>query len=303
MKILLVADEPGWIFERHCKEIQKRLTKHKVDIAFRKENIRAMQDKYDVIYVLDPIPLKHGYPDHKKTILGLRCEFLHQEHPNGPKGLYEDGFPGRCAAIKPNCSAFHVVNKNMYNLFEPIVDKPFFLAQHGVDEEVFNKYRYDNTARDVKDFDLRVGVAGRLTNNKGGHIILDAIKNIGVKLVAAQYGKAKLSKEDMPSFYQNIDIYVCMSKSEGHNNPVMEAGGMGVPVISSRCGSAEEIINDGENGFLIERNAEALREKILFLKNNWDERHRMGHELYNTVMNGWTWENRIVDFEKMFESI
>lgn len=62
----------------------------------------------------------------------------------------------------------------------------------------------------------------------------------------------------MPNLYYHADAHVCMSLTEGLNNPSLEAGAMGIPLISTRCGAAEEIIKDGENGFLIDRDVNSF---------------------------------------------
>jgi hypothetical protein len=81
-KILLVYDEEGWIFFRHCEEIKKRLSdEYAFEMVNRKKNIAELSRQYDLVYILDPMPLK--YPDPTKTILGLRNEFMHLEHPEG----------------------------------------------------------------------------------------------------------------------------------------------------------------------------------------------------------------------------
>ncbi|MFA7220039.1 MAG: glycosyltransferase family 4 protein [Synergistaceae bacterium] len=296
-KILIVADEPGWIFERHAWEIRKRLTKYGSDIAFRKQAIPQMSQDYDLVYVMDPIPLSHGYPPQDKCIMGLRCEFLYKEHPNGALGLYENGFPGRCVSIKDKCCAFHVVNRNQLEIFRNIVtDKPLFLAQHGIDEEVFCK----DVVRNYDHRKIRVGTAGRSSPNKGFEIIKTACQMADAEFVSQQYGAGKRSKENMPNFYQDIDAYVCMSKTEGLNNGIMEAGAMGLPVISTRSGAAEEIIKDGENGFLIDRTAEALSEALMRLRDG-GLRKSMGNKMSNEIRKNWTWAVKIKEFERMFD--
>jgi glycosyltransferase involved in cell wall biosynthesis len=104
----------------------------------------------------------------------------------------------------------------------------------------------------------------------------------------------------MPSFYNSIDVLVNVSKSEGQNNGLMEAGAMQVPVIASRTGTAEEMIRDGENGLLIDRTEQALVDALNKMK---DEKVRieMGNKLYEEVMRNWTWKVRIEDYRKMFE--
>ena len=293
-KILLVADEPGWAFSRHCIELKKRLTEYKVDIAYHRQDIKAMSVNFDCVYILDPMPLR--YPPPEKTILGLRCDWFHLDHPRGAKGMYEEGFMGSSAPIKGRCCIFHAVNKNQFKAFEPFVDVPFLLVQHGVDEECFDRSKYNKPKNEV----LTVGTSGRHNsrNKKGFELVDEACRSAGVRHYATRY-RGKITKEQMPEFYNKLDVYVCMSEKEGLHNPTLEAGAMGVPVISTRCGAAEEMIRDGENGLLINRNVNALVEALEELK---DEKLRleMGENFYQEIMKNWTWKVKIEDFRKMF---
>jgi glycosyltransferase involved in cell wall biosynthesis len=299
-KILIVADEPGWIFERHALEIKKRLTKFHIDIAFRKMQITQMSEKYDLVYVMDPIPLRYGYPPPEKTLLGLRCEFLYEENPHGAKGLYWFGLPGRCVSIADKCKALHVVNRNQMRILKDIVtDKPLYLAQHGVDEDIFDCEKHPAK---TTSYPIVVGTVGRRSQLKGFHFIEQACEKMGYRFYTAQYGKNKIPKEKMPLYYTNLDVYVCMSGSEGLNNGTLEAGAMGLPVISTRVGAAKEIIRDGENGFLINRDADSLVEALKKLNDN-DLRLQMGKAMYEEIQKNWTWEKRIEDFRTMFEEI
>lgn len=297
-RILLVADEMGWIFENHCKEIKSRLTEYSIDIVFHNRNIVDLSKGYDLVYILDPMPLSHGYPPASKAILGLRNQFLYEEHAEGAVGLYKNGFPGRCVSIQDKCSIFHVVNKNQMKIFEKVVlDKPLVLAQHGVNEDLFDCKKYQRL--DSSTSRVRVGLAGRNSRNKA----FDAVKSICEKLdyevITASYGRNQKSKELMPLFYTNIDIYVNFSQSEGQNNGIMEAGAMGIPVIATKTGAAPEMIVDGESGYLINRTEEDLRSALLKLK---DEQKRivMGRELCKEINKNWTWKVRVNDFRKMF---
>lgn len=295
MKILLVADEVGWVFERHCQEIKKRLPEYQIDIRYHRENIPAISNFYNLVYVLDPMPM--NYPPAEKTIMGLRCEFLYKEHPDGASGLYKYGFSGRCVSIKDRCKIFHVVNKNQFKEFMPVVkDKPLLLVQHGIDEEIFIRDKYPK----IKNQGLVASVSGRGSSNKGFEIIQEACFKAGVTLVSAQYGRRKLSKEQMPEFYSKVDVHICMSKTEGLNNPIMEAGAMGVPVISTRSGAAEEMIKDGESGFLVDRNVNALIDALNKIKDD-TLRKSMADKYHEEIMKNWTWKTRIEDFRKMFE--
>jgi glycosyltransferase involved in cell wall biosynthesis len=90
-----------------------------------------------------------------------------------------------------------------------------------------------------------------------------------------------------------------MSKSEGLNNGVLEAGAIGLPIISTRSGAAEEIIKDGENGFLVNRDVNMLSDFLLELRDA-HLRKEVGEKMRDTIHSNWTWGKRIEDFRKMF---
>ncbi len=293
IKILIVADETGWIFDRHANEIKKRLTEYDIQIVYRKHNIVELSKNFDIVYVMDPIPIK--YPSKEKVIMGLRCQFLYEEHPQGAKGLYYYGFSGRCCSIHDNCSMMHVVNRNQFIAFKDIVEVPLIVARHGIDENVFDRNLYPR----IEHHERKVVWAGRPSKNKGFEMVRNACRKLNIELIESSYAK-RLSKEQMPSLYACGNIYVCMSKSEGLNNPLMEAGAMGLVPVSTRTGAADEMIMNGGNGFLIDRDEDSLINCLDRLK---DEklRNTMADRYYEQIMERWTWEKRICDFRYMFE--
>jgi glycosyltransferase involved in cell wall biosynthesis len=72
--------------------------------------------------------------------------------------------------------------------------------------------------------------------------------------------------DDTPQFLSELDIFLLCSSSEGFSIATIEAMAAGVPVIATRCGGPEEIITDGINGLLIEKNNPiAIAEAIALL--------------------------------------
>ena len=298
-KILIVADLKGWIFERHALEIQKRLS-HKYDITVgfcRGSNISTLSEDKDLIYIMDPMPVLYKYPE--KTIIGIRAEWLHKNLPNREHDLYHNGLPGNSGPMKNNCTMIHVVNKNQYRLFEPVVDKPLLIAQHGVNTDHFNRVKY---VRDNPTENIVIGLSGRRDspNKKGFKMVAGVCNKMGLGFQTSSYGAGKLTMDEMPSYYNKIDVYVCMSETEGLCNTIMEAGAMGVPVISTRSGAAEEMIRDMESGILVDRNPAALIKALEMMKNH-AMRRRWGEELNREVVENWSWDIKIKEFENMFD--
>ena len=52
---------------------------------------------------------------------------------------------------------------------------------------------------------------------------------------------------DMPSFYQQIDIFVLSSKTEGFPNVLAESAAQGCAVFSTNVGDAPDIINNNDH--------------------------------------------------------
>jgi len=59
------------------------------------------------------------------------------------------------------------------------------------------------------------------------------------------------SKNDMPPLYSAMDILVLPSHREGLPNVILEAGGMGLPVVSTFASGCKDAVVDGQTGILV----------------------------------------------------
>lgn len=286
----------GWIFHRHCNEIKKRITEYSFDINFTwvSDPSQYHYDKYDLIYQLDPMSVPGPPPKHK-TVIGLRNEFAYDHSTPGIVWFYKHYF-------EPRCVMFHVVNKNQYREFSSIpLAMPLLLVQHGIDTDCF---KVKDKKEPSKDGPLVIGISGNRTSNgnKGFDLVEEACRITGCQLLTSQqnFSGGQLTKEQMSDYYNKIDIYCCMSKTEGLNNCVMEAGATAVPVITTKTGAVEEMVEDGKTGFIIERSVPALVDKLNFFKNNRDAIKVFGNGFANTIVPKWSWNMRIEDYRLMF---
>ena len=60
----------------------------------------------------------------------------------------------------------------------------------------------------------------------------------------------RIDAEDMPKVYRQNDIFISASMQEGMSNAMLEAMASGLPLITTRCEGAEELIVD--NGIVTE---------------------------------------------------
>lgn len=85
------------------------------------------------------------------------------------------------------------------------------------------------------------------------------------------------TKDQSPEIYNSADVFVMPSLNEGMSNNLLEALASGMPVLMTPVGGAEELVTDGENGFLIEtENSDVIADKLEYLIENLDKVDEMG---------------------------
>lgn len=92
------------------------------------------------------------------------------------------------------------------------------------------------------------------------------------------------------------EIFICPSLAEGLGIVFIEAQACGVPVIGTRIGGIPDVIQNNENGILIEpKNSEEISKSIIALLKNEDLRDRLSKKALETV--------RKYDWKKIVEKI
>lgn len=91
--------------------------------------------------------------------------------------------------------------------------------------------------------------------------------------------------KDIQKEYLNSSIFVFSSRYEGFGLVLVEAMSCGLPVVSFACPCGpRDIINDGENGFLIEPgDVDSFSESIQNLMKNPALRNKMSEKAFNSV--------------------
>lgn len=107
----------------------------------------------------------------------------------------------------------------------------------------------------------------------------------------------------MPNYYNNIDMLLVMSKSEGTPNPALEAMSCAVPVVSTKVGNMMEIIENGNNGTLIDRDVESMMEAIQYYKDNPAIAKEHGKKARKVIEKDWDWSVMVKNYEHAIEDV
>ena len=94
-------------------------------------------------------------------------------------------------------------------------------------------------------------------------------------------------QKDLNVIYNNMDILLMFSKSEGFGRVTIEAMNYGVPVIGFNNAGTSEIVKDGETGFLFNTDEQFMDSLKALMKDNASF-NQVKREAYNVVREDFT---------------
>ena len=145
--------------------------------------------------------------------------------------------------------------------------------------------------------------------------VLERIKKIFPDLRVISFGSSPLQENvlwdnqyefyfspkqnEIRNLYDQCDIWLTASRSEGFNLPAMEAMACRTPVIATKTGWPVESIVNGKNGFLVEiDDVDALAHAVtILLSTKKEEWRHYSASAFKTVENS-SWEASTALFEK-----
>jgi len=113
-------------------------------------------------------------------------------------------------------------------------------------------------------------------------LVGDGPLRAGTEAMAANLGLGERviflgDRRDVAAVLASCDIGVLSSSSESLSNAIMESMAAGLPVIACRVGGNDELIRDGETGFLVPSGSdEAIAQKIVTLVTQPELRKALG---------------------------
>jgi glycosyltransferase involved in cell wall biosynthesis len=110
-------------------------------------------------------------------------------------------------------------------------------------------------------------------------------------------------RSDVPDLLRLLDIFLLTSQWEGAPLVLVEACLAGVPIVSTNVDGIAEIVENGENGFLVPAgDVDQMTQKILWLLDNEDSRKEMG-EKGRSMVDEFSAEKMVRDYESLYTQL
>ena len=112
------------------------------------------------------------------------------------------------------------------------------------------------------------------------------------------------SREQLMKCYGQANIFLFPSRHEGMPNALLEAMASGLPVIASCIAGNEELVVDGETGYLVpSEDIEALRTALRKLLSEPASREPMGNASRQYVEENYSWESTAQQYALLLEKV
>lgn len=150
--------------------------------------------------------------------------------------------------------------------------------------------------------DVKLKVVGTIVDFNYFENLKELASNLHCKKYIEFVGPIPYDK--IVQFYNSSKLFVLTSRGEGHSNVTYEAMACEKPVIVVPSGNHTELIEDGVNGFLVEKNqAKVLAQKIVELLEDKSCRDKIGKAARKTMENECDWGSFIDNLAKLFNKV
>jgi colanic acid/amylovoran biosynthesis glycosyltransferase len=219
----------------------------------------------------------------------------------------------------------HCVSQDMADTVAPYCDDPqkIFVNRPSIDADIFRRAKPYRVNEGV----LQILTIGRFTFQKGyliGLMAMRKLKDEGILFKWTIVGDGpqreeilyhihalglsdcvqlagKKNRDEILTLYNQTDVFLLTSVYEGIANVCLEAMGMELPVVSTKSGGMDEVIEHGKNGLLCEvYQPDAIAENLKMLAKNAVLRKELGVNARTTVIEKFTISRQVDVFEEQY---
>lgn len=224
-----------------------------------------------------------------------------------------------------NSSSIIYVSESFKNEIENLHGKQFENSKVILNPIFTNRFKDATQKIELEKDKFNILFHGRIVEHKGIGVLIKAMRllkksNENVKLYVSGTGKyeeeaRKLVKEsnleneviflgpidyeEVQNVYKGMDLYCLPTEYEGCGLTILEAMASGLPILSTSTVGVVDIINDKENGMLVEINDieglarilielvedKELREKLALAGQRWVEKWQDWDKIINLIVN------------------
>ena len=331
-KIAIVIDVEGWAFYNSANQIKRYLSKYyDIDIIpmdiFDGNIVKMLilSKKYDLMHFMWRAQISwitNEFSKHYINSLGEEYEQFENEYLKGSNIttavcdhlFLDEAGKDLTNFVCNNVKSYIVISKKLYDIYSrnDNIKNPEMIISNGVDLELFYK-KNKNKYNDLNDREIIIGWTGNSKfldetddDLKGvKKIIKPAVEELisegyKIKLNIADRNERFIPHDKMPDYYNDIDIYLCASRTEGAPNTILEAMACGVPIISTDVGIVPEVLGTEQKKFIINRTKEDLKNSIKELLNNREKMKILSEENLERVKK-YSWEEQANKYKKFFD--
>jgi glycosyltransferase involved in cell wall biosynthesis len=295
--VRIIYDVEGWAFHRRALALQ-RYAPSDFDISVaalpRLDQVDAAlgDDEPDIVFVISHPELRTVR--RVLTARGWRSKLV---------GSWNCGWPLRIAEFYPTYRDADALVINNSLTWERLGQLPnTYPLSNGVDCDLFRVHA-PIEARQPKV----LWTGSQLGRQRKGYDrfllpLQEALHRRGIAcdlLLVDSYSAAKRTAAEMVEWYNTGTVFVSASSTEGTPNTALEAAACGCTVVSTATGNMPELIRHGVNGYLVERDAEALLAGVRTAIANY---HRAAGEMQRDIR-AWDWQVRSAGFYEMFRAV
>jgi glycosyltransferase involved in cell wall biosynthesis len=261
-----------------------------LDIYFRKEIKHIIREinykKIDVLHFHDPYGLK--LYKHLSKISDIPSIYtFHGKDIDLP--YYIIGTKHNFTKIINSIDGITAVSKSMKDyLISNRIKSNIDVIYNGFNLESMNSILINKQETNDNKEELKLIFPGGMKNQKGGEILLDALKEIKntkykIKLfycgrIDDQFAKnhldeniifkGLLSQYEYLTLLSKCDCLILLSKWESFSISILEAMALGKTVITTSVGGIPELVYNNTNGFFVQREPKDVADKIIYLYKN-----------------------------------